>query len=124
MRAVAEDHQISQSMGISVKRIFVISWVFSCIGAAISGVLLGSLSIVNADMGHIGISKAIPVLLLGGLESIPGALLGGIIIGVAELLGGAYAGAEYREIIPFSLMLLILLVRPHGLFGLKTIERI
>ena len=64
------------------------------------------------------------MILLGGLESIPGALLGGIIVGVTELLAGQYAGSEFREIVPFALMLLILLFRPHGLFGLRTIERI
>jgi len=124
MRAVAEDHQISQSMGINVKRIFAISWAISGVTAAAAGMLLGNISIVGPELNHAGIAKAIPVLLLGGLESVPGALIGGIIIGVAELLGGWYAGSEYREIIPFALMLLILVIKPHGLFGLKTIERI
>jgi branched-chain amino acid transport system permease protein len=124
MRVVSEDHQISQSIGINVKRIFAISWAVSCVAAAISGLLLGSVSIVNAEMGSIGIAKALPVLLLGGMESIPGALLGGLIVGIAEILGGAYAGAEFRQIIPFALMLVILLIRPHGLFGQRIIERI
>jgi len=124
MRAVAEDHQISQSMGINVKRIFAISWGISCVFAAAAGILIGSISIVNTDMSAYGIAKAIPVLLLGGLESVPGALVGGIIIGIAELLGGTYVGSEYREIIPFIVLLLILVIKPHGLFGLKTIERI
>lgn len=124
MRAVAEDHQISQSMGINVKRIFAISWAISFVVAAIAGLLLGSMSVVGSQLGHIGIAKAVPVLLLGGLESVPGALLGGIIIGIAELMGAQYVGSEYREIIPFALMLLILIIKPHGLFGLRTIERI
>ena len=75
-------------------------------------------------MSYVGLAKALPVLLLGGLESIPGALLGGIIIGVVESVGGAYAGGEFAEIIPFIIMLLILIIRPYGLFGLRTIERI
>ncbi len=125
MRAVAEDHQLSQSMGVGVKRIFAISWAISCVAAAVAGLLVGSTSnVVGGQMVHVGIAKALPVLLLGGMESIPGALVGGIIVGVAESMGGAYAGSEYREIIPFCLMLLILLIRPYGLFGLKTIERI
>lgn len=124
MRAVAEDHQISQSMGISVKRVFAISWAISCVVAAVAGLLLGSISVVGAGLSHVGIAKAIPVILLGGMESITGALLGGIIIGLVESLGGAYIGSEYREVIPFAMMLLILMFRPHGLFGLRAIERI
>lgn len=124
MRAVAEDHQVSQAMGIGVKRIFALSWLFSCIVAAVSGLLLGGIEGVNSDLGHIAIAKGIPVLLLGGLESIPGALLGGLIIGIVELMGGAYIDPSYREIIPFVIMLIILIIRPHGLFGERTIERI
>lgn len=124
MRAVAEDHQLSQAMGIGVKRIFAISWAISCVAAAIAGLLLGNISLVSPSMGYLGLAKALPVLLLGGLESIPGALLGGIIVGVVEIVGGAYAGGQYGDIIPFTLMLLILLIRPYGLFGLRTIERI
>lgn len=125
MRAVAEDHQISQSMGIGVKRIFAISWALSCVTAATAGILLASnTAVVSPGTGAIGISIAIPVLLLGGMESVPGAFIGGLIIGITELFIGAYAGAVYRDIIPFALMLLILIIRPYGLFGLKRIERI
>jgi branched-chain amino acid transport system permease protein len=128
MRAVAESHRVSQSMGINVKRIFTYSWVISCIVAAVGGVLLGSLFIVSPELRWTGLAKALPVVILGGLESVPGALIGGLIIGVAEMLGATYidqhVGGGFREITPFILMLLILLFRPHGLFGLKTIERI
>ena len=79
---------------------------------------------MGAGISHYGIAKAVPVLLLGGMESVYGALFGGLIIGVAELMGAQYVGSEYREIIPFALMLLILVIRPNGLFGLRTIERI
>ena len=128
MRAVAEDHSISQSLGISVKRIFSISWALSCLVAAIGGILLGSLFIVNPALGHVGIAKALPVVLLGGLESVPGALVGGFVVGVAELLGATYidplVGGGFRDVTPFILMLIILLVRPYGFFGLRIIERI
>ena len=85
---------------------------------------MGSIAFVEPSLASVGIAKGLPVLLLGGLESVPGAIVGGILVGVAELLAGAYIGSEYREIVPFVLMLVILLVRPHGLFGLRAIERI
>ena len=128
MRAVAESHSVSQSLGINVKRIFALSWVISCIAAAAGGVLLGSLYVISPAMASTGLAKALPVVILGGLQSIPGALIGGFIIGIAELLGATYidphVSGGFREITPFILMLLILLIRPYGLFGLKTIERI
>lgn len=124
MRAVAEDHHTSQSMGISVKLVFAISWAISCLAAAIAALLLGSMSVVGGGLSHVGISKAVPVILLGGLESVPGAFLGGLIIGLAEVFGSTYIGPEYGDLFPYVLMLLILLIKPHGLFGLKVIERI
>ncbi|MFC1999355.1 branched-chain amino acid ABC transporter permease [Chloroflexota bacterium] len=124
MRVTAEDHTIAQSMGINVKRIFSLSWVFSGIVAAITGALIGSIGFVDTEMPHVALAKGLPVLLLGGLESITGALIGGFIIGIAEMLAAVYMGSDVREIIPFAFMLIILIVRPHGLFGLKTIERI
>ena len=128
MRSVAEDHQLSQSMGISVKMIFAVSWAVSCVVAAVGGILLAhTFPPVDATgLSGIGLAKALPVVLLGGLESIPGALLGGLIIGIviqfADLKLGMLAGST--EIIALIVMLLILLIRPHGLFGLRTIERI
>lgn len=126
MRAVAEDHQVSQSLGISVKRVFALSWVGNCLVAAAGGILLGSInaSVHSTTVGMYGITKALPVVILGGLESIPGALIGGLIVGIAEQLASQYLGSEFRTVVPFILMLLILLIRPYGLFGLKTIERI
>ena len=128
MRAVAEDHKVSQGAGINVKTIFSMSWVIACIAAVVGGVLYGSIYSVYLDMGSMGIAKALPVLLLGGLESVPGALVGGLIIGVVEMLTAQYVdpaiGAAFRDIAPLILMVLILLLRPHGLFGLRRIERI
>lgn len=128
MRAVADDQQVSQSLGIRVKRVFALSWAISCIVAAVGGALLGSMQLVEPNLRIAGLSKALPVVLLGGLESIPGALIGGLLIGMAELLGSTYidphVGGGFKDITAYILMLLILLLRPHGLFGLKTIERI
>jgi len=123
MRVVAADNMISQSLGIRVKRIFSLSWVISGAMAALCAILVGMVWMVTPEMGDIALGKGMPVLLLGGMSSIPGAMVGGLIIGVVESLGG-YWGGEIREIIPWIVMLLILLVRPWGMFGERRIERI
>lgn len=127
MRCVSEDNLISQSLGINVKWIFALSWVVGCLSAAIGAVLLGSMFAVNSDLGWLAIVHALPVVLLGGLESIPGAFIGAIFVGLAEVFAGTYVDPHitgFRELLPYILMVLILMVRPHGLFGLKRIERI
>ena len=123
MRVVAADNMVSQSLGIRVKRIFSLSWVISGAMAALCAILVGMVWMVTPEMGDIALGKGMPVLLLGGMNSIPGAMIGGLIIGVVESLGG-YWGGEIREIIPWIVMLLILLVRPWGMFGERRIERI
>jgi len=127
MRTVAEDHVVSQSLGINVKRIFAICWVIGCLSAAIGGILMGSMYVVDTSLGVFTIMRALPVLLLGGVDSIPGAFVGAIIIGLAESFGATYIDPHvtaFREVLPYFLMLAILMLRPHGLFGLRAIERI
>lgn len=123
MRVVAADHAISQSLGIKVKQIFSLSWVISGVFAAVCGILAGLVWMVTPTMGSIGLGKGLVVVLLGGMNSIPGALVGGLILGLAEALGGYY-WTDLREIIPWLLMLLILIIRPWGMFGERRIERI
>lgn len=123
MRVVAADHHVSQSLGIRVKQIFSLSWVISGVLAVVCAILVGMVWMVTPQMGDIALGKGLPVLLLGGMDSIPGALAGGIIIGLTESLGG-YWGGEIREIVPWIVMMLILLVRPWGMFGQRRIERI
>jgi branched-chain amino acid transport system permease protein len=127
MRCVSEDNVISQSLGINVKRIYSIAWIVGCLAAAIGGILMGSMSAVSTDMGGFALMRALPVLLLGGMESLPGAYLGAMVVGVSESLGSTYIDPHvtgFSELLPFILMLVILMVRPHGLFGLKIIRRI
>jgi len=127
MRCVAEDQHTSQSLGIDVKRIFSLSWAIGGMMAAVAGVLLGSLLIVDSDLGMFALVRALPVVLLGGLESIPGALVGGLFVGLTETLAATYVDPHisgFRELLPFILMVIILTIRPNGLFGLKRIERI
>jgi branched-chain amino acid transport system permease protein len=123
MRATAEDHQISQSMGIRVTHIFSISWVIAAILAYAASIFLGSLSgghYLNSSLGL----KAIPAVLVGGLDSITGAIVGGFIVGLLESLVTGYLSAELGEVIPFIVLLIVLLIKPYGLFGLVRIERI
>jgi branched-chain amino acid transport system permease protein len=128
MRCVSEDHLISQSLGINVKRIFGLSWVVGCLSAAIGGMLLGAVNgAVNNTIGIAAIMKALPVLLLGGMESLPGAFVGAMIVGLAESIAGFYVDphvAGFSTLLPYLLMIAILVVLPHGLFGQKVIRRI
>ncbi len=127
MRAVSEDPEVSQSLGIAVKRIFSVSWVVGCLSAAAGGILLGSMFPVHQDMGSLAIIHALPVILLGGIESIPGAFVGALIIGMAEILAITYVDPHitgFSQLLPFILIVVILIIRPHGLFGLREIRRI
>ena len=127
MRATAEDHQVSMSLGIKVSNSFALAWVISCIVAAVGGILLGSVNGVNMNLGFLGL-KAFPVVILGGLDSIPGAIIAGLIVGVLEKLATGYidpfVGGGFAEIFPFIVLLIVLLIRPYGLYGMKKIERI
>jgi len=123
MRVVAADHEVAQSLGIRVRRIFSISWIISGMLAAIIGILVGMVWMVTPEVGDTALGKGLPVLIVGGLTSVPGALAGGLMIGLVESLGGYWA-PNIREVLPWVAMMVILLVRPNGLFGEKRIERI
>ncbi len=128
MQIVSEDQQVAQSLGIRVKNVFAQTWAFALVIAAIAGILYASLHAVSNFNALIGLNKALPVMLLGGLESLPGALIGGIIIGTFESVGSGYidplVGGGTSDVIPLILMLFILLIKPSGIFGWKRIERI
>lgn len=127
LTAVAEDHMVAQSMGISVKRSIGIAWALGFVLSTLAAITFLSGQSINFMVSEIGL-RALPVALLAGLESIWGAPLAGVLIGVGEALAGAYLD-EYTfgaasEAFPFVIMLVILLLRPQGLFGWKIIERI
>jgi len=128
MQIVSEDQQVARSLGIRVKNILAQSWAFALVIAAISGILYASLNSVNTGNAMVGLTKALPVMLLGGLESLHGALIGGIIVGIFEIVVGGYidplVGGGFSDVVPLFLMLVILLVRPYGIFGWQRIERI
>jgi branched-chain amino acid transport system permease protein len=127
MRAVAENRYAAQLMGISVQRIFTLTWALAAVVAAIGGILLADISYLHTNMGFIGLA-AFPAAVLGGLESIPGALLGGLIIGLLESLSGTYLdsalGGGVKEVVAFVVLLMVLLIRPTGLFGLPDKKRV
>jgi branched-chain amino acid transport system permease protein len=127
MRAVSNDQLAAMSMGINVRWVFAISWVIAAVVATVGGVFLGAINIININLEFIGL-KVFPVAILGGLDSIPGAILGGLIIGVLENFVGGYLspilGGGIKAVAPFIILLLILLVKPYGLFGTREVERL
>ena len=123
MRATANVQTAALLMGINVKRIFALSWALSAGLAAIAGVLIGVVYDVNPGMWTTGL-RSFPAVILGGLDSVFGAALGGILIGVVENLSEGYIGRGMKEIAGFVLILVVLMVRPYGLFGKPEIERV
>ena len=123
MRAVADDQQAALSMGISVKRIFAWAWSIAAVTAAIAGGLVANIVGVGSTLAGFGL-RVFPVVILGGLDSIPGAIIGGIIIGLLETYTGGYIGEGLNLVLPFVILILILMVRPYGLFGQEIIERV
>jgi branched-chain amino acid transport system permease protein len=128
MRATAFNQQVAQSMGISVKHIFALSWVISAIVSGIGGVLIGNINGINNSLFHFGL-KVFPATILGGLDSILGAALGGIIIGVLENLSDGLCKTYFdlsgvKEVAPYVILVIILMIKPYGLFGTREIERV
>ncbi len=127
MRAVANDQQAAQSMGISIKRIFGVAWAIAAVVASIGGILIGNINGVNSSLSAFGL-KVFPAVILGGLDSIPGAILGGLIIGVLEALSGIYLDPLFeggtKEVVPFIVLVIVLMIKPYGLFGTEEIEKV
>ena len=127
LRAVADDHQAAQSIGIPLDRIWVIVWSVAGFVALVAGMIWGSKLGVQFSLALVAL-KALPVVILGGLTSVPGAIIGGLIIGVGEKLSEVYLGPTLGGGIEiwfgYVLVLFVLLVRPQGLFGEKIIDRV
>lgn len=124
MRATAEDHQVARATGIKVTRVFGLTWAIAGILAAVGGIMIGDrMAIGVTETAAVGL-KAFPAVLFGGLDSIPGAIVGGIIVGVLENLASGLVDPKIGEITPYVVLLLVLLFKTEGLFGLKRIERV
>ena len=127
LSAVAEDHLTALSMGISVRRSAAIAWALGAALSALAAMIYLSGAPLDVSVASIGL-RALPVALLGGLESIRGATLAGVLVGIGESLAAAYldryTSGTMSQVFPFLVMILIMLVRPQGLFGWKVIERV
>jgi branched-chain amino acid transport system permease protein len=128
MRATAEDLQVVQSVGIRATTVYAVSWIIACVVGVIGGILLGGVSGANMELANIGL-KAFAVVLLGGLNSVGGAIVAGIILGMLENVAAGYLdpllpGGGLAQVFPFIVMIIVLIFRPYGLFGLARIERV
>jgi branched-chain amino acid transport system permease protein len=123
MRATAEDHQTAQSLGLPVKGVFSLSWMLAGMLSIIGGLFLGVVSGVNMLM-YGTLLGAIAVVLLGGIDSIAGAIVGGMTLGLIQSLVVGYLSPSLADVIPYIILLVILIIKPYGLFGLVRIERL
>jgi branched-chain amino acid transport system permease protein len=127
MRAVANNQQVAMAMGINVERYFALAWAMAGVVAALGGIVWGGMLGVDVHLALVGL-KVFPVVILGGLDSIMGAIVGGLIVGVVENIAAGYVdplvGGGTKDFAPSVLMILMLMIRPYGIFGRRTIERI
>ncbi len=132
MRGSAEDPDTAGLMGINVKKIHMVAWALGGLVAAVAGMFLAEQSFVRLAMSHVGL-KAMAAAILGGMESIGGAIVGGIIIGVVEGLAANYLSGmslgnfhmgDIKDVAAFAIMIIVLMIRPHGIFGKEKVERV
>lgn len=127
MRATANDQDTAALMGVNIKQLFALTWGLSFMIAGVAGIFLANVMVLNVGLAFIAIS-AFPAVILGGLESIPGAIIGGIAVGIIENMAGGYldqyVGGGVKDITPFAVLFLVLMIRPYGLFGTKEVERV
>ena len=127
IRAVSEDQAKSMAFGINARFILLIIWAISSVCIAVAGIMISNFGALSVTSVGIGL-RSIPVVLIGGMDSIGGALVAGIIVGVCESLAGAYIEplgmVGFKEVAPYFLMLIVLFIRPYGLFGTVRIERV
>jgi branched-chain amino acid transport system permease protein len=128
MRATAADEEAALAVGVPVPRVYALAWAIAAGVAAVGGLFLaGFPSSPNPSLGDVSL-RAFPAIILGGLDSPAGAVVGGVVIGIVEILTSGYApgwlGNNFSDVAPYILMILVLLVRPYGLFGTRPVERV
>ena len=127
MRAVADNQQVAMAMGINIRRYFALAWAMAGVVSALGGVVWGAMLGIDNQLALVGL-KVFPVVILGGLNSIAGAVIGGLIVGIVENLAAGYldpyVGGGTKDFAPYVLMILVLMIRPEGIFGRRRIERV
>lgn len=123
LRATASDQGAAYAMGINVPRVFSIAWVASAMIAAVAGIIVGAIGGISSSMGVFGLSVLV-VVMVGGLDSVLGALMAGLFIGWVEAVAGTFLGGEYKLLATFLVLVVVLMIRPYGLFGTHEIERL
>jgi branched-chain amino acid transport system permease protein len=127
MRAVADSQQVAMAMGINVRRYFALAWAMAGLVSALGGVVWGTMLGVDNQLALVGL-KVFPVVILGGLDSVMGAVIGGLIVGIVENFAAGYldpyVGGGTKDFAPYVLMILVLMIRPEGMFGRRRIERV
>lgn len=127
LRTACEDHLIAQSLGVRISTVFALAWLIGGLAATLGGIALGTMIGASLEIATLMI-KAFAAVLFGGMESLLGAVIAGLVIGVCENLAGGYVdplvGGGFKELMPFIIMILTLMFRPYGLFGLRKVERV
>ncbi len=123
MQATSQNQLAAYYMGIPVRRINMLIWGLSAAVSAFAGILLAPLTFVHANMGFIGL-KAFPAAVVGGFGSVPGAIVGGLIIGLVEAFAGFYMAEGWKDIAAYIVVLVVLLIKPSGLFGERTLKKV
>ena len=124
MRATAENFEAAVLSGVNASRVFQVALAIGTVIAAIGGVMLANVGVVNIGMGESALIAALPAIVIGGFTSLPGAIVGGLIVGVLQKLASGYVGTGTENVVVYTVLLLMLLVRPYGLFGERDIVRV
>jgi len=124
MRVTAESHDVAMSLGVNITTIFALAWMLAVMTGTLAGIIIGNRLGLQVIITSSLAFKALPAIMFGGLDSVAGAIIGGLVVGVLEKMAGGYIDPKIAEITPYIILLLILMIRPEGLFGLKRIERI
>lgn len=123
IRATATDQSTAALMGINVPKIFSLSWIIACATGSLAGILLAPLNSLTPSLGVVGLS-VISVVILGGLDSIIGVLIAAFLIGWIEAMAGHFFGGQFKEIVPYIIVLIIIIIKPYGLMGTRQIDRL
>lgn len=123
MQAVAQNQDAARLMGVRVNRVFPLTFAVSTAVAALAGVLIAPITGIQAEMGAV-IIKGFVAAILGGFNSLPGCVVGALVLGVLETFGGAFFGGTFKDVTAFVLLIVVLLVRPHGIFGGAEARRV